>query len=99
MEFIIRPDGTLVCLYDEAIELTTIGRLSIRRASVVEPDETGRWFADLAPVGGPRLGPFDVRSQALAAETAWLEERLPAPPVARLILTATTVPTGTIEVA
>ena len=30
----------------------------IRRASHVEPDEAGRWWADLSPVGGPRLGPF-----------------------------------------
>jgi hypothetical protein len=27
----------------------------------------------LAPVKGPRLGPFDRRSQALDSERAWLE--------------------------
>ena len=32
--------------------------------------------ADLALVCGPRLGPFDRRSQALAAEQAWLESEL-----------------------
>jgi hypothetical protein len=27
----------------------------------------------LAPVGGPRLGPYSLRSQALTAEQTWLE--------------------------
>ena len=38
------------------------------------PTRDGRWHADLRPVGGPVLGPFDRRSEALAAEVAWLEE-------------------------
>jgi hypothetical protein len=33
----------------------------------------GRWWADLGPVSGPKLGPFDRRSQALEAEREWLE--------------------------
>jgi hypothetical protein len=44
----------------------------IRRASHVEADKAGRWFADLSPVAGPVLGPFDRRSEALAAEHEWL---------------------------
>ena len=50
-----------------------LGALRITRASTVEPDETGRWTADLRACGGPVLGPFALRSQALAAEVAWLE--------------------------
>jgi hypothetical protein len=42
------------------------------RASLVEPDEEGRWWADLSPVDGPLLGPFRQRSQALDAEEEWL---------------------------
>jgi hypothetical protein len=34
---------------------------------------TGWWWADLSRVRGPRLGPFDLRSQALLAEQNWLE--------------------------
>jgi hypothetical protein len=74
MQMIIHPDGTLNCIYDEALDLAAFGPLSITRASHVEPDDMGRWWADLSPlVTGPRLGPFDCRSQALDAERAWLE--------------------------
>ncbi len=73
MRLLIHPGGQVTCLYDESIDLASLGRLAISRASHVEPDEMGRWHADLSPVGGPTLGPFDVRSQALDAERAWLE--------------------------
>nr|WP_145059933.1 hypothetical protein [Lignipirellula cremea] len=58
--------------YDEAINLATFGKLTIRRGSHVEPTSDGRWTADLEPVGGPVLGPFGRRSEALAAERDWL---------------------------
>lgn len=32
------------------------------------------WWADLTPVGGPVLGPFEATETALAAEVAWLVE-------------------------
>jgi hypothetical protein len=72
MEIRITPAGGIRCLYDEALDLTSLGPLTIERASHVEPDITGQWMADLSPVGGPRLGPFARRSDALAAESAWL---------------------------
>jgi hypothetical protein len=50
-----------------------LGQLTITRASHVEPDNRGLWQADLTPVGGPLLGPFERRSEALAAERDWLE--------------------------
>ena len=56
------------------ITVHTLGSLSISRGSHVEPDSKGRWFADLSPVSGPRLGPFSKRSDALTAEQAWLDE-------------------------
>ena len=73
MQLIISPDGSVRCLYGETIDLAQLGRLTISRGSHVEPDEAGRWFADLAPVGGPQLGPFLHRSDALNAEAAWLD--------------------------
>jgi hypothetical protein len=73
MEIVIQPDGRVRCVYGESIDLSAIGQLDIRRGSHVEPDGDGRWLADLAPVDGPLLGPFQHRSQALAAEQRWLE--------------------------
>jgi len=74
MRLVIDRAGTVRCVYAEAIDLSALGTPSIRRASHVEPDEQGRWWADLAPVGGPRLGPFPSRTPALDAERAWLDE-------------------------
>lgn len=73
MVLVIDPKGSVRCIYTEAIDLATLGPMSIRRASHVEPDGAGKWWADLSPVGGTRLGPFDRRSEALDAEWAWLE--------------------------
>jgi hypothetical protein len=60
------------CLYTEELPLASLGTLSIRRASHVEPEDDG-WYADLSPLHGPKLGPFAKRSQALHAEEAWIE--------------------------
>ena len=73
MHLLIDGQGGVRCLYGEAIDLTCLGPLSIRRASHVEPDAEGRWWTELSPVGGPRLGPFGRRTEALAAERDWLE--------------------------
>ncbi len=73
---IVDADATIRCLYTEEIDLAAFGVPSIRRASHVEPEASGEWWADLAPAGGPRLGPFARRSEALNAEQEWLEERL-----------------------
>ena len=74
MQLLIDPQGQVRCLYEEALDLGTLGKPTIRRASQVEPDPDGRWWADLAPVSGPRLGPFRRRSDALACERDWLEQ-------------------------
>ena len=73
MNIFIRPDGSLRCVYDEALDLTSLGKLEIRRGSHVEPDGGGYWWANLSPVSGPKLGPFCHRSEALTAERDWLE--------------------------
>jgi hypothetical protein len=76
MDLVIDNKGQVRCIYGETIDLAALGELSIQRASHVEPDHTGRWWADLAPTGGPRLGPFSKRSEALEAERIWLEKHL-----------------------
>jgi hypothetical protein len=73
MQLIVAPTGSIRCIYGETIDLSHLGQLAISRASHVEPSEGGNWLADLTPVGGPRLGPFQLRSDALIAEVQWLE--------------------------
>ena len=73
MKLLVKPDGSVRTIYDETIDLGVLGRVTITRASHVEPDYRGLWQADLTPVGGPLLGRFERRSEALAAERDWLE--------------------------
>jgi hypothetical protein len=79
MRLVIDAQATVRGLYDEAFDLSPLGELSIRRASHVEPDAAGRWWADLSPSGGPKLGPFARRSEAIAAEMAWIEAHALSP--------------------
>ncbi|MCE9553853.1 MAG: hypothetical protein K8T91_10835 [Planctomycetes bacterium] len=72
MQLVISPTGSIRCVYGEEIDLAALGSLAVTRGSHVEPNANGAWCADLAPVGGPVLGPFPNRSQALAAEQDWL---------------------------
>lgn len=76
MDLFISPAGTVRTLYGETISLAELGPMQITRASHVDPDGLGQWWADLGPVNGPRLGPFRQRSEALAAETDWLQTQL-----------------------
>ena len=72
MELVITPGGAVRCIYAEDIDLHALGSPAITRASHVEPDANGFWFADLSPISGPTLGPFRSRSDALTAEHSWL---------------------------
>ena len=74
MEIRIKPSGTAMCIYSDALPLSQIGKLSIKRASHVEPNSVGQWMADLSPVGGPVLGPFEFRTDAIVAEVDWLRK-------------------------
>jgi hypothetical protein len=73
MQLVIESGGVVRCIYGEEIDLTALGSPAISRASHVEPDPQGRWQADMSPMGGPLLGPFGTRSEALVAEHTWLE--------------------------
>ena len=76
MLLVVEPGGRVRCRYGEAVDLAALGTLWIQRASHVEPDGAGAWWADLSPAGGPRLGPFRLRSEALRVEEDWLDEHL-----------------------
>lgn len=74
----IDPSGRIEFVFDESLRgLLDLGRFDVFRASHVEPCVSGlglAWRADMSPVGGPVLGPFDTRDAALASEVAWLEQ-------------------------
>lgn len=70
MNVLIEPDGTVTALYDEWLDLQAVGSLTLTRASHVDPDSEGQWWARL--IAGPTLGPFPTRTAALAAEVDWL---------------------------
>ena len=76
LELVVDAGGGVRCIYDEALDLREIGKLQITRASHVEPDSDGNWIADMGPSGGPVLGPYGSRTEALQAEREWLAERL-----------------------
>ena len=64
-------DDSLMALVKDSVD-----DVVIRRASYVEPTDDGLWEADMSPVYGPVLGPFDTRGEALSEEVAWLAERM-----------------------
>ncbi|MEN9665010.1 MAG: hypothetical protein RLZZ326_1373 [Planctomycetota bacterium] len=72
LELVVGADGGVRCIYDESLDLRALGKLQITRASHVEPDLDGNWWADMGPVEGPVLGPFRTRGEALGAERGWL---------------------------
>lgn len=76
MELIIKPNGLVQGVYSDDFDYRKLGEVNIRRASHVEPNEDGRWIADLSPVQGPKLGPFEKRSEALDAEKEYLDSLL-----------------------
>ena len=73
MELVVDAGGDVRCIYDEALDLRELGQLQITRASHVEPDRDGFWWADMGPSGGPVLWPYCSRSEGLGAEREWLQ--------------------------
>jgi hypothetical protein len=75
-------NGTLRFVYNDKMRpLLNIGVAKVKRASHVEPTPDNKWIADLSPVQGPMLGPFETREEALREEVAWLDKRLSTIPI------------------
>lgn len=73
----VEPSGTIRFIHtDDLAPLLQEGTPTISRASHVEPNSDGTWSADMSPVGGPVLGPFTLRGDALSAEVAWIERHV-----------------------
>ena len=65
-------EGRAIAVYDDALTgLLAEGEAMIERVSDVEPAPGGGWEARMR--GGPTLGPFPTRREALAAERTWLQ--------------------------
>ena len=75
IDLIVERDGSVRMIYDETIDVRSLGDPTIRRGSYVEPAKGGRWKVDLTPMNGPVLGPFTSRSVALEEEVAWLRSK------------------------
>lgn len=82
MEILFDTAGSGKAIYDEKLDLAVLGSVKMKRVSQVNPDENNKWWADLGIIYGPKLGPFDKYSQAVAAEVAWLRENYLAGPQA-----------------
>ena len=72
----IDPTGNVRCLYSEVLDLADLGTVTIRRASLVEWDESLRAWTVTLPDGTFLAGPFMSRSQAVAFEISYWNERL-----------------------
>ena len=72
--------GQLRYIYSDALApLNALGETKIVRASHVEP-KGSEWFADLSPIDGPILGPYQLRDDALQAEVEWIHKnKIPIP--------------------
>jgi hypothetical protein len=66
--------GGVKAIYSDGFDWRVLGRPTIQRASQVEPDHLGLWWADMSLSNGPKIGPFARRTDAIAAEIAWLEK-------------------------
>ena len=73
----IHKDGVIEFIYDDDLASFIHGceNKEIFRASHVEPDADGKWYADLSPVKGPKLTGFNTRQEALNAEVKWLVDQ------------------------
>lgn len=83
VEIIIGPGGSARHLTTRAANRLACnigpvcGRIRASRVETaadlgIETSSPHQFFAELAPVGGPCLGPFDEREDAVAAEQDWL---------------------------
>jgi hypothetical protein len=74
----ISTNGQISAIYfDDLVGLCEQGKTEIKRASHVEPVEGGHgWMVDMDPVGGPMIGPYRTRGEALTAEINYLDELL-----------------------
>jgi hypothetical protein len=72
----IEPDGRVVTVYTDTLDLRALGHVRAVRASVVEWDEASQAWIARVLASGEVLGPFVTRAEAVSAERAVLATRL-----------------------
>jgi hypothetical protein len=74
----VNPNGTVVAVYTDTIDLRVVGHVRAVRASAVEWDERRQaWVARILS-SGEVLGSFATRAEAVEVERAVLATRLDA---------------------
>jgi hypothetical protein len=80
MKLVINKEGAIQTIAEDDLSfVSSLGDCNAQRASHVNPvKHNGKllWSADLSPVGGPVLGPFGTRTEAIKSEIEWLYQRL-----------------------
>jgi hypothetical protein len=72
----IEPDGRVITVYTDTVDLRVVGHVHAVRASVVEWDESRQAWTARILATGERLGPFGTRAEAVVAERAVLATQL-----------------------
>lgn len=71
----IDSEGNGKAIYsDDLADYFAATGAKITRASSVEPGPDGKWVVDLTVSGGPVVGGFKLREDALRFEVDWLEK-------------------------
>ena len=68
--------GNISFLYsDDYFKFANAGKVTIKRASNVEPTKDNKWIVDLKPLKiNKKLGPFKTRKEALDKERIYIEK-------------------------
>lgn len=75
MKIVVTRQGVVRAVYRDNSPLKRlVGITTIERASDVEPDAQGKWWAYIRGTN-VKLGPFELRMDAVKAEIEYLEQR------------------------
>jgi hypothetical protein len=69
-------NGEIKYLYNETINLNSLGEADIQRASYVEPSDD-KWYVDFSPIGEDKIiKGFGTRSEAIKYEIKYIENNI-----------------------
>ena len=76
MKIKIDKKGNISFVYrDDYLKFKNAGKITIKRASNVEPTADNKWMVDFKPLGiKKKIGPFKTRKEALEKEHIYIEK-------------------------